>query len=148
MSGVTGDFGRLTGTINALKRLARVPSRVAGIAAPKLQEQVIADTNAQRDPYGRAYAPHTEATIRRWGEHPILNLTGTGIGSIRVSAKGGAGIEFEADEHMRFAQGGTKFEPVRAIFPNSATLPKSWNRILKESTEQAIAETMGGKSAL
>lgn len=141
---VTGDFGRMTGTIAALKRLSRVPSRVAAIAAPRLQDQVLADTDAGRDPYGRGYAPHTEATIRRWGEHPLLNLTSVGIDSIRVVPKQGAGIEFTADEHMRFAQGGTKFEPVRAIFPNLPVIPKRWKAILDDATKQAVSEATRG----
>ncbi len=143
MSGVTGDFGRLTGTIAALNKLSRVPSRVAAIAAPKLQAQVKADTAAGRDPYGRAYAPHTEATIRRWGKHPMLKLTGAGVASITVRPAAGAGIVFSADEHMKFAQGGTVNEPVRAIFPNNPSLPKSWRKILDKATEQAAKEAAG-----
>lgn len=144
MGGVSGDFGRLAGTIAALNRLSRVPSRVAAIAAPKLEEQAHADAFAGRDPYGRAFAPLAPATLRRWGKHRPLNLTGAGIASIRVRPRGGAGIEFTATEYMRFSQGGTVNEPVRATLPNRATLPKSWNAILKQAAAQAFGEVAKG----
>lgn len=142
---ISGDFPRLAGTIAALRKLSAVPSRVAAVAAPKLEAQTIADVNAGHDPYGRPYAPHAPATVKRWGRHPLLNLTGAGISSIRVRAKSGTGIEFTADEHMRFTQGGTKFQPVRAFFPSMSTLPKTWNRILKDATTQTLSKAMGGK---
>lgn len=144
MGGVSGDFGRLTATIAALSKLAAVPSRVAVIAAPRLAEQAQSDAHAERDPYARHFAPHKPATVKRWGPHPILNLNGDGIGSITGRPMGGAGIRLETDEHMRFAQGGTESEAVRAIFPNTPTMPASWNRILQAATKQAATETMQG----
>lgn len=142
MGGVTGDFGRLTGTIAALRALARVPSRVAAIAAPRIQEQVQADTNAGQDPYARAYAPHMPATVKRWGPHQLLKLSGNGIDSLRAAPMAGAGIGLSADKHMTFTQAGTPTQEVRAVYPNNPTLPRSWNRILEQSTEQAAAEVM------
>jgi hypothetical protein len=144
-SGVTGDFGRLTNTINALKRLARVPSRVAAIAAPRIAEQMQKDTRAQRNPYGQGYAPHMPATVRRWGAHPILNLTGQGLDSLDAKPMAGAGIQATAGEHMRFTQGGTVNQDARTVLPdNAGALPKSWTRILDEATAEAAAEALKG----
>ncbi len=142
MSGATGDFGLLQATINALNGLAGVPSRVAAVAAPELTEQMQADARAQRNPYGQAFEGHAEATVRRWGQHPILDLTGGGIDSLKAEPKGGAGIEVTADEHMRFAQGGTIFEPVRAVLPNNPTLPQSWREILSQARDKVMAEKL------
>ena len=51
---------------------------------------------------------------------------------------GGAGIEISAVDHMSFAQSGTVYQAVRAIFPNNPSLPASWRRILEKATERAI----------
>jgi hypothetical protein len=141
-SGVTGDFGRLTGTIAALKSLARIPAQVAGRAAPRIKSQMEQDTRAAVDPYGRGYAPHMPATIKRWGVHPLLDLTGAGIGSLDAQPMAGAGISVTADEHMAFTQAGTPTQEVRAVMPNSPQLPATWNRILSEESEALIKERL------
>lgn len=138
MSGVTGDFGRLTATINALKQLSRVPSQVAAVAAPELTEQMQADAHAEHNPYGQDFAPHQPATVKRWGAHAILNLSGDGIGSLKAAPMGGAGIEITADEHMRFSQGGTVNEPVRATIPNNPSLPTAWREILNDARDTVL----------
>lgn len=142
MAGVSGDFGRLTGTINALNMLARVPSRVARVAAPLLQARMKADTEAGRDPYGRAYSPHMPATIRRYGQHQLLKLSGAGIDSLKAVPASGAGIEVSADEHMTFTQAGTPTQDVRAVLPNMPVLPATWNRILERSAEQELTRAL------
>lgn len=142
--GVSGDFGRLTGTIAALNALATVPSQVAGRAAPRITQQMQDDTRAAVDPYKRAYAPHTPATVKRWGAHPLLDLSGSGIDSLKAEPMPGAGIQVTADEHMAFTQAGTPTQEVRAVMPNNAQLPASWNRILEEESEAVIAARLKG----
>jgi hypothetical protein len=139
---VTGDFGRLTATINALRGLANVPSQVAAVAAPRITGQMQADTSAQRDPFGRAYAPHKPATVKRWGPHPVLNLTGAGIGSLEAKPQAGSGIEVTADTHMAFTQAGTPTQVVRAVLPNRPGLPATWRGILEESSAEVIARRL------
>lgn len=141
---VTGDFGRLTGTIAALKTLAKIPAQVAGRAAPRITERMKQDTGAARDPYGRPYAPHALATVKRWGAHPLLDLSGAGIDSLDAKPLPGAGISVTADEHMVFTQAGTPTQEVRAVFPNTPQLPVAWNRILEDETEAVIAERLKG----
>ncbi len=140
--GVTGDFGRLTATINALSQLDRVPSRVSARAAPRITRRMQEDTAAGRDPYGRAYAPHRPATVKRWGPHPVLNMTGAGIESLTATPKVGAGISITAAVHMTFTQAGTPTQVVRAVMPNRPQLPATWNRILEEESEHAIEERL------
>lgn len=142
--GTTGDFGRLTGTIAALRSLAKVPAQVAGRAAPRIAAQMQKDTRGAVDPYGRAYAPHKPATVKRWGAHPLLDLTGAGIGSLDAQPMAGAGISVTADEHMVFTQAGTPTQDVRAVIPNSPQLPATWNRILAEESEAAINDRLKG----
>lgn len=143
-SGVTGDFGRLTATINALKQLSRVPARVAAIAAPRIKARMKRDTRAQMNPYGQAYAPHLPATVRRWGKHPILNLSGDGIASLDARPAAGAGITVTADEHMRFTQGGTVHQEKRTVMPDNPSLPSSWRGILERSAADAMREALKG----
>lgn len=142
MSGVSGDFGRLQGTINALRQLASVPSQVAAVAAPKLTEQMKRDTNAGRDPYGRAYAPHMPATVKRWGPHQLLRLSGEGISSLKAAPAQGAGIEVTAADHMNFTQSGTPTQEVRAVLPNNPSLPVTWRGILRSASEEVIAKRL------
>ena len=142
--GTTGDFGRLAGTIAALNELASVPSQIAAPAAERITEQMQNDTRSAQDPYGRAYAPHMPATVKRWGAHPLLDLSGAGIGSLKAAPMGGAGIQVTADEHMAFTQAGTPTQDVRAVMPNNAVLPASWNRILEEEAEKAIEKRLAG----
>lgn len=142
MSGVSGDFGKLAATINALNQLSRVPSTVAAVAAPKLTDQMQADANAGRNPYGQGFEPHASATIKRWGPHPILRLSGVGVGSLRATPASGSGILVTVDEHMRFSQGGTVNEPVRATLPNNPSLPASWRRVIEESRDQVLSDKL------
>ncbi len=141
---VTGDFGRMTATINALKSLARIPSRVAAIAAPRIKAQLQQDTAAERNPYGQGYAPHKPATVKRWGAHPILDLSGQGIDSLDAQPMAGAGIQVTADEHMKFTQGGTVNQDPRTVLPDNPSLPKSWRRILEDATTGAAGQAMKG----
>ncbi len=138
----SGDFGRLTGTIAVLNKLASVPSQVSSVAAPRITQQMQSDTRSAVDPYKRAYAPHMPATIKRWGPHPLLDLSGTGIDSLKAEPMAGAGIQVTADDHMTFTQAGTPTQEVRAVMPNNSQLPASWNRILEESATDAIEKRL------
>ncbi len=142
MSGITGDFGRLAGTIAALSELATIPSQVTGRAAPRITDQMQDDTRAAVDPYKRPYAPHKPATAKRWGAHPLLQMSGAGVDSLKAEPMAGAGIQVTADDHMGFTQAGTPSQAVRAVMPNSPQLPASWNEILSEETEAVIAERL------
>ena len=139
---VSGDFGRLTGTIAALRSLAKIPAQVAGRAAPMIKAQMQKDTRAARDPYGRPYAPHMPATVKRWGAHPLLDMTGAGIESLDARPLPGAGIAVTADDHMVFTQAGSSTQDVRAVLPNSPQIPATWNRILESEAEAVIAERL------
>lgn len=142
---LTGDFRRLEGLKNAVKVLPRVPSKIAGIAAPRLQRYIQVSIGREVDAYAEAFAPHSPATTKRWGPHKILDLTGAGKASIKVQPMSGSGIKFSADEKMRFAQGGTKNEPKRTIFPDNPSLPKAWNEILDLAVQSAIKSVGGEK---
>jgi hypothetical protein len=134
-TGVTGDYNRLWATISGLKSLSKIPSQVAKAAAPKLAQRARNDASLERDPYGNAFRPHQPATIKRWGPHNILQLTGKGITSISARPLAGAGILLQAADHMVFSQLGTVNERARPIFPNNPTLPKSWQTIIERETE-------------
>lgn len=139
---LTGDFGRLTGTIAALRSLSKVPSAVAALAAPKLTRQMQGDARSGRDPYGNAYAPHMPATVKRWGPHRLLQLRQGGLATLKAEPSAGAGINITADQHMTFTQTGTPTQVVRAIMPNNPSLPTSYRRILEECSERVIAERL------
>lgn len=141
-SGVSGDYGKLWATIAGLKSLSKIPSKVAAAAAPKLAQQARNDATLERNPYGRAFAPHAPATTKRWGAHGVLQLSGKGIGSIDVTPSAGAGLTLTAADHMAFSQYGTPTEPIRNVFPNNPTLPKGWTRILERCAEQQLKKAL------
>ncbi len=133
-SGVTGDYNRMWATVAGLKSLSRIPAQVAKAVAPKLAQRARNDAALERDPYGNAFAPHKPATVKRWGVHNILQLTGNGIDSITAYPSQGAGVTLAAADHMAFAQFGTPTEKARPVFPNNPTVPKSWATIIERET--------------
>lgn len=58
-------------TITFGKKLARLVRRCIKIGQPPPGSKV-------------SWPPHTKNTIRRWGEHPLLNLTGTYMRAIKI----------------------------------------------------------------
>ena len=142
---VTGDWAGLQSTIRALGKLARVPSRVAAIAAPKIEAEIRKTFAENRDPYGKAWAPHKPATVKRWGEHPLLRLTGEGLAEIEVKPLPSAGIAVTSpSEGLAFSQAGTVNQVPRRFLPYLPVLPKSWRAALEKATEEAAKEATSG----
>jgi hypothetical protein len=139
---VSGDFGRLTGTIAALKSLAKIPAQVASRAAPRIKDILQKGAESGRDPYGKAYAPHTVGTVKRWGPHQLLKLSGAGLGSLDAKPMAGAGVAITADDHMVFTQAGTPTQEARTIMPNNYQLPAPILRVLEEETAAVAAERL------
>lgn len=138
-------FAALARVRRAVTQLSRVPARAAKESAAEIKDLLQAQVAAEKDPYGRAWAPHKQATIDRWGEHSIGYLTGGMVGGLDVRPARGAGIQITlgASRGSPFFQIGTKYQAARPILPERA-LPASWVRALTLAANRACAQTMAG----
>jgi hypothetical protein len=129
-------FSALAQVRLAISKLTRVPSQVAKRASGKIAGLIGKQFSAQTDAYGAAWAPLTAETIRRWGTHPILDLTGA-MNAVEVKPLPGAGISITLGEpYAAFHQVGTRYMPPRPILPTAA-LPAAWNAALKAAAEES-----------
>ena len=123
----------------SLRALSRIPSRAAGDASDSIKSLIAEQFAAEADPYGNAWAPHAESTVKRWGEHAILDLTGE-LKSFSVRPSGGAGITVTLGADWgRFHQTGTRNMPRRAVLPY-AGLPARWSDAIRAACSNAFGE--------
>lgn len=139
---LTGDWARLQATIRGLRALSKVPARLAAPASEAIKREIDRGFASNTDPYGHKWAAHAPATVRRWGKHPLLRLTGDGFSGIRVVPMAGAGIQVISEsEGLAFAQSGTANEPRRRFLPDD-TMPATWNRALERVATEEIERTL------
>jgi len=138
-------FAALARVRRAVTQLSRVPARAAKESAAEIKDLLQAQVAAEKDQYGRAWAPHKQATIDRWGEHSIGYLTGGMVGGLDVRPARGAGIQITlgASRGSPIFQIGTKYQAARPILPERA-LPASWVRALTLAANRACAQSMAG----
>lgn len=125
----------------SVRALSRVPSQMAKGASADIRRLLFEQFAAQTDAYGAAWAPHAESTIKRWGEHPIGDLTGAMM-NIDVSPRAGAGIVVTLGAPWSgFFHGGTRYMPARPILPTRG-LPPSWVAALRGQAEKTFRESL------
>jgi phage gpG-like protein len=140
MGGLDAGIAAMRRAAKAVAQLSRVPSQASATAAPKIAALINAEFDSEADPYGHAWAPHAEGTIKRWGEHNILILTDVMREGIRVEPTSGAGIAITIDApYAAFHQVGTVNMPARPVLP-SYGLPARWKRAIEESVNAAALE--------
>jgi hypothetical protein len=123
-----------------MRRLADVPARASALAAVEIKKEIDKSFQTKTDPYGKTWPAHAPYTVRRWGKHPLLQLTGAGKAEIKVRSLPGSGIAVESpSEGLAFAQGGTVNEPKRRFLPENQ-LSATWKRALERATAQAFKE--------
>lgn len=71
-----GDFVGLREAIVRIKKASAAVPAIAKAAAPALEQTMREQFAAQQNPYGTAWKPLAPATVKRWGSHSILSLTG------------------------------------------------------------------------
>lgn len=126
--------------MRSLRQLASVPARVSADAAPVVTDLIAQQFTDGVDPYGEPWEPHAEATVKRWGEHPILDLSGR-MKSVSVAPLSGAGIGVSLGaDYSRFHQTGTKTMPARRILPDNRGLPATWVQALSHLTQDAFGK--------
>lgn len=139
-SGNLSGLGQLARNVG---RLAEVPSRVAPEAAQRIAQLIEEEFQGEADPYGSGWPPHAAATIKRWGDHPILTLNGEMREGVTVTPMQGAGIAIEFSvEYAGYHQAGTGRMPAREVLPSN-TMPALWSEALNVATRQAFGRAMG-----
>lgn len=139
---ITGDWARLQATVRGLRKLAAVPAHVSADGAIAIKAEIERSFDTATDPYGKRWDPLTPATIKRWGKHPILQLTGDGRASIQVKPLPGAGISVDSPSlGLAFSQGGTVNQAVRRFLPVDQ-FPATWRKALDASAERRCKEAM------
>lgn len=132
----------LASIARSIKALSRVPSKAASQAAGDIKGLIAEQFAGEADPYGNAWASHSGATVKRWGEHAILDLSGA-MKSIDVRPSSGAGITVTLGaDYGRFHQTGTRNMPRRAVLPY-AGLPARWSDAIRAACEDAFGEAVG-----
>lgn len=141
---ITGDWARLQATVRGLRNLARIPAATARFAVPEIKAEIDRQFATETDPYGKRWAPHAPSTVRRYGAHKLLQLTGSGKAQIRVRALPGAGISIVSpSEGLAFSQGGTRNQPTRRFLPVDR-MPKTWRLALERAAKRAAKEALNG----
>ncbi len=141
---LTGDWARLQSTVRGLRQLAKVPSTIARPAADAIKDQIDESFESTSDPYGNQWDAHESATVRRWGAHPLLRLTGRGKDQIEVKPLPGAGITVTSpSEGLAFSQGGTVNQVSRRFLPTDQ-FPKKWREALDRVAEKQFKEALRG----
>ena len=141
MSGAfTGNLANLGQLARNLGRLAAVPSRFAAASAPALADVIRADYAAERDPYGNAWAPLLESTLKRKGGDPrIKRRSDLEFTTVNVTPAVAVGVRIEIESYEGFHTGGTVHMDARPSLPTN-TFPASWRKALNEVRDNMIRE--------
>jgi hypothetical protein len=150
MSDVEAAIKAMQGFAMAAKRLSRVPSRVAPLAAAKLESTIHDACLNEQDPYGKPWAPHSPLTTKWHGPHAILDLDGHLINGTTCEPQGAAGIRvslgatYGVYHQLGFLNARTKTEvPARRILPYFGGFPRSWTKALTDAANEAFEEALG-----
>lgn len=97
----------------------------AGLVVPTTEAMTMVAEKARSSlgTGGYGWAPHSEATVERWGEHPLGILSGEtqgGVGSMAAAAPGGAeGLVYDTTPQAVFFEMGTVHQPPRSFLYQS-----------------------------
>ena len=127
-----------------VEELARLPHKLAVVAAPLISAELRDQFRAGVDPYGAPWAPLRPATLRRHGPPPLTATRQLADGTRAFPGRGGIlvvlGKSYGAFAQTGFRVGSTKVPP-RRILPNRG-MPRTWRAIL-DRTARALAERAG-----
>jgi hypothetical protein len=138
-----GDLSKLGKFASNLRKLAEVPARVAKEGAREIEALIKSEFANSVDPYGNAWAPLLESTIKRkGGNDTILVRSGETAREVSVTPNAGAGIKIRISDFMGFHMTGTKWMTARRPLPVN-TLPATWTAALRRVSENVFRETMG-----
>ena len=136
-----GDLSRMSGLVDRIGDLARIPSRVATAVSRQLADAIHHEFDEGQDPYGDAWEPLAAATVDRGRTPPPLTDTTDLRASIRVAPLPHAGIGIRvgvpyAAPHQTGWSGPQGSGPARPILPDRDDLPEEWSDILSTAMQR------------
>lgn len=140
---LSGDFRGLGQLERNIGLLARVPSRAAAIAAPRIRARIEGQFARGVDPYGRAWAPLRPSTLAKGRRPPPLTDTRAmrdGV-SVKPTPAAGIAITFAKEVPAIFHQKGTRYMKRREILPTNR-LPAPWSQDIADSSRAAFRGTL------
>lgn len=140
-----GDISKMGQLARNVGKLASVPARASARVAKDIAALIAEEFQHQADPYGNAWKAHAPATVERWGEHPILDLSGEMRRSVDVRPMSGAGvsvtIDHPSEDHQTGWSGRQGKGPARPILP-SGPMPGRWREAINAALNSLVKETM------
>lgn len=141
---LTGPFSQLRNAVNGLRALANSsPEITKAMADEVLHELNVGFVNAT-DPYGQPWAKHMPATVKRWGKHPLLRLTGSGIASVRVESQGTGVLVTSNSTGLDVSQAGYVNQEPRRWKPIEGKVSPRWTLALTRGATNVIGRTLRG----
>jgi len=126
--------------------LARVPSRASAAVAKSIDDLIQDEFGSASDPYGEPWEEHADATVERWGPHPILQLTQDMRSSVDVKPMRGAGVSITiahpAAPHQTGWSGPQGDGPARPILPGGP-MPASWREAIDNAVGAEVRRAIG-----
>ena len=143
-----GKIGKIRQTLG---RLAEVPRRAAVIAAPQLTKLLRQQFAEGVDPYGRAWAPLSAATLAKGRRPPPLTATralrrGTRASVLRANYAGihlSLGAPYGYFHQVGFRVGRRRV-PARRILPQTG-VPSAWRAVVQAAIQKAARRAKGGR---
>ncbi len=134
--GLPNRFGQFA---RALRELAKVPAQVARDASADITKIMRKNFASGLDPYGRAFAPLTESSIKRGRRPPPLRKFRRAAKATPLS---GSGISIQIDHPQAgFHNTGTSRMAKRMVMPDGA-LPAAWREAIQKRLTRAIRERL------
>lgn len=121
----------LEGIRNALKELARVPSRVASKSALEIEKMWRRSYMAGTDPYGNEWAANKPSTIKKKGHDWVMVDSQETLNKTRARPLPGAGIGLFTGPNAKHHMQPTANRPARRVLP-AFGLPKAWRAKLRD----------------
>jgi len=135
------DLSKLGRLLDTLHKLGSVSSRISRRVSSEIGATMDQQFGNATDPYGRPWKEHVPATVKRWGPHPILQLTQAMRASLDVRPLRPAGvgitIDHPAGPHQTGWSGKNGTGPARPILP-SRGMPAKWAAIIRAAAADEI----------
>jgi hypothetical protein len=139
----TGDISHMGQLAENIGKLGTVPSRAARAVADGIADLIEQEFATGRDPYGREWAPLTEATLAKRSQttEPPLTDHGTMRRSVDVRPRAGAGVGITIDHpsapHQTGWDGTQGTGPARPILPGMK-MPITWREVIDEAVAASV----------
>lgn len=129
-----------------LRELAKVPERMSGPAAVKLQQLWRRTYMAGQDPYGNEWAPNAPSTIKKKGHDWVMVDSESTLSRTWVRPMEGGGVVLRSGPNAKWHVEATKNRPARPVMPLHG-LPTTWIQALIKIEIEEAEKVMAARRA-